>query len=67
MRFDAPDGRPVSDVLVLLVPAPASDEHLKLLAEAAQMFSDRRFREYLHTCTDQRAVMQLFSSWLDAR
>ena len=67
MPFDAPDGRPVSDVLVLLVPAPASDEHLKLLAEAAQMFSDRRFREHLHTCTDQRAGMQLFSSWPDAR
>jgi PTS system nitrogen regulatory IIA component len=67
MPFDAPDGRPVSDVLVLLVPAPASDQHLKLLAEAAQMFSDRRFREHLHTCTDQRAVMQLFSSWPDAR
>jgi PTS system nitrogen regulatory IIA component len=65
--FDAPDGRPVSDVLVLLVPAPASDEHLKLLAEAAQMFSDRRFREHLHACSDQRAVMQLFSSWPETR
>jgi PTS system nitrogen regulatory IIA component len=65
--FDAPDDRPVSDFLVLLVPAPATDEHLAILAEAAQMFSDRRFREHLHACTDQRAVVQLFSSWPDAR
>ena len=38
--FDAPDGKPVSDLLVLLVPQRATDAHLLLLAEAAGMFCD---------------------------
>jgi PTS system nitrogen regulatory IIA component len=65
IAFDAPDGKPVSDVLVLLVPAPSTDEHLVMLAEATQLFSDRRFRENLHSCTDREGVMQLFSAWPD--
>ena len=39
--FDAPDGRPVSQVFVLLVPEHATEEHLQLLSELAQMFSDK--------------------------
>lgn len=65
--FDAPDDQPVSDILVLLVPAPAVSEHLTILAEAARMFSARRFRRRLHSCTDQQGAMQLFSTWPDAR
>ena len=45
--FDAPDGRPVSQVFVLLVPEHATEEHLQLLSELAQMFSDKAFREQL--------------------
>jgi len=47
ISFDAPDGKPVSDSLVLLVPEQATEIHLQLVAEAAQMFGDRRFREHL--------------------
>ena len=61
--FGAPDGKPVSHVLVLLVPDPATDEHLKLLAEASHLFSDHRFREQLEASADADAVMQLFSTW----
>jgi PTS system nitrogen regulatory IIA component len=61
--FDAPDGKPVSDVLVLLVPKQATEEHLKILAEAAQMFSDRRFRERLHRCASPVEVKRLFEAW----
>jgi len=43
--FDAPDGKPVSQVFVLLVPEQATDLHLELLSELAQMFSERTFRE----------------------
>jgi PTS system nitrogen regulatory IIA component len=63
IAFDAPDGRPVSDVLVLLVPSPAADEHLRILAEAAHMFSDRRFRKQLRASTDPQQVVQLFATW----
>ena len=45
VAFDAPDGKPVSQVFVLLVPEQATDLHLQLLSELAQMFSERAFRE----------------------
>jgi PTS system nitrogen regulatory IIA component len=63
IQFDAPDDEPVSDVLVLLVPAPATDEHLSLLAEAMQLFSDQRFRTRLHACTEGKEIARLFSAW----
>jgi len=58
--FDAPDGNPVSDVVVLLVPESATSMHLHLLADVAQRFCDHHFREQLHACVDARAVCQLF-------
>jgi PTS system nitrogen regulatory IIA component len=35
--FDAPDGKPVSDIFVLIVPLYAADKHLHLLAQVAEM------------------------------
>lgn len=58
--FDAPDGRPVTDILVLLVPRPAAEEHLAILADAMQLLSDRRFRKRLHASTDPRETIELF-------
>ena len=48
--FDAPDGKPVSSLLVLLVPEGATDAHLELLAQAATLFCDRAFRDRLSRC-----------------
>src|SRR6185503_17450365 len=45
--FDAPDGNPVTLVFVLLVPEKATEKHLQLLSELAQMFSDKALREAL--------------------
>jgi len=61
--FDAPDGKPVFDILVLLVPKQATEEHLMILAEASQMFSDRRFRERLRVCKDILEVKGLIITW----
>ena len=47
--FGAPDDKPVSDMLVLLVPPEATDEHLQLLAEVAEMLSDRKLRDSLRS------------------
>ena len=58
--FDAPDGYPVGDVVVLLVPESATSMHLHLLADVAQRFCDHHFREQLHACVDARAVCRLF-------
>jgi PTS system nitrogen regulatory IIA component len=64
--FDSPDGKPVSDVLVLLVPHHATEEHLTILAEAAQMLSDRRLRDRLHLCGHPLQVKRLFEAWSKA-
>lgn len=64
--FDSPDGKPVSDVLVLLAPKQATEEHLTILAEAAQMLSDRSLRDRLHLCSDRIQVKRLFEAWSEA-
>ncbi|HHV47806.1 MAG TPA: PTS transporter subunit EIIA [Rhodocyclaceae bacterium] len=61
--FDAPDGQPVSDILVLLVPKQATEEHLRILAEATQMFSDRGFRERLCQCGHAANAKKQFDAW----
>ena len=60
--YDAPDGRPVSDILVLLVPKRATEEHLRILADTTQLFADRQFREHLHACRHALEVKALFES-----
>ena len=64
--FDAPDSKPVSVFLGLIVPNMASERHLQLLATAASMLSDRGFREKLRTCTDPAALRELLAAWPDS-
>jgi PTS system nitrogen regulatory IIA component len=66
IAFDAPDGKPVSQVFVLLVPEQATEQHLQLLSELAQMFSERGFRERLAGAADPEAVHRLFRDWQPA-
>ena len=61
--FDSPDGQPVNLIFVLLVPERATDVHLQLLAELAQMFSDKTFREQLQKSDDPVAIHQMFTNW----
>ena len=61
--FDSPDGKPVAQVFVLLVPAQATEKHLQLLSELAQMFSEATFRESLASPTDANGVRTAFDSW----
>jgi nitrogen PTS system EIIA component len=61
--FDAPDGKPVSDMVVLLVPEQATEEHLQILASVSQMFADRQFRQRLRMCVDAAGVSRLFAEW----
>ena len=63
IEFEAPDGKPVTQVFVLLVPEQATDQHLQLLSELAQMFSERTFRERLARAADTDALEQVFSDW----
>ena len=61
--FDAPDGLPVNLIFVLLVPERATDLHLQLLGELAQMFSNNSFRARLLASTDPAAMHQMFTDW----
>jgi len=61
--FDAPDGKPVSESLFLLVPEQATEAHLQLVAEAAQLFSDRYFRERLRKQSEVAGAYQAFVDW----
>ena len=63
VAFDAPDGKPVSQVFVLLVPEQATDLHLQLLSELAQMFSEKAFREKLSAAASPADLALLFRAW----
>ena len=61
--FDAPDGKPVSLVFLLLVPEQATEQHLRVLSELAQMLSDRELREKLSTGADAGTLHQHITAW----
>ncbi|HXR59493.1 MAG TPA: PTS IIA-like nitrogen regulatory protein PtsN [Burkholderiales bacterium] len=61
--FDAPDGKPVRLVFALLVPEHATEKHLEILSELAQMFSDRALREAMAAAADGQALHQLIAAW----
>ena len=61
--FDAPDGHPVSLAFVLLVPEKATEKHLQILSELAQMFSDKALREAMLRAPDAAALHQLVTAW----
>jgi len=61
--FDAPDGQSVALIFVLLVPDRATDLHLQILSELAQMFSDRPLRGRLLTAPSAAELHQLITAW----
>ena len=62
IEFDAPDGRPVSQLFVLLVPEQATETHLQILSELATGFANKAFREKLAAAPDAASVLALFSA-----
>ncbi len=63
VAFDAPDGAPVELAFVLLVPEKATEKHLQLLSELAQMFCDKALREAIRRAADAAEVHQLITAW----
>ena len=61
--FDAPDGQNVGIIFVLLVPDRATDMHLQILSELAQMFSEKPFREQLVAARDASELHRLITDW----
>lgn len=56
VAFDAPDGKPVSLVFVLLVPEEATGEHLEVLSKLAGKFSAKSVREELLQAADAQSI-----------
>jgi PTS system nitrogen regulatory IIA component len=68
LNFAAPDGKRVSELYVILIPAESAQaEHLQLLARVAQAFGDRGFRTRLAAALTPREVRVVFSRWVDER
>lgn len=61
LPFDAPDAKPVSDILVLLIPEGQDEQHVQLLAAIAQRLRDRDFRKRLRKCRSPASVSELFA------
>ncbi|NOY62208.1 MAG: PTS IIA-like nitrogen regulatory protein PtsN [Gammaproteobacteria bacterium] len=61
--FDAIDNRPVDLLFALIVPEQSTGEHLKLLAQLAQMFSDEKLRDALRQAQSCSEIHQLLTQW----
>jgi len=61
--FDAPDQLPVKLVFMLFVPMQATDLHLQILGELAQLFSNKTMRDALLTSADSESVFNLIRNW----
>jgi len=56
IEFGADDGLPVDLVAALIVPEHFTDQHLKLLAELAELFSDAKLTDALRAAPDNAAL-----------
>ena len=61
--FESPDGLPVNLIFVVLVPDHANEQHLQILSELAQLFSDKSVRESLATCRDVDEAHRILTEW----
>lgn len=61
--FDAPDGQAVSLLIFLLVPEAATQQHLEILSEIAQLLGSAQQREQLKASTDASELHALVQSW----
>jgi PTS system nitrogen regulatory IIA component len=61
--FESPDGQPVSLLVFLLIPDNVTQQHLEILSEVAEMFSDDAFRTVLATSPDAAAVHARIITW----
>ncbi len=61
--FDAPDEMPVSLLIFLLVPEAATQKHLEILSEIAELLSDASLRERLKASVDAAELHGMIADW----
>jgi PTS system nitrogen regulatory IIA component len=64
--FDAPDDQVVGLLIFLLVPEAATQKHLEILSEIAELLSDADLREKMVASTDSGQLHALISRWQSA-
>ncbi len=61
--YDSPDQKPVDLLFALLVPENSTEEHLQLLAQLAEMFSNTEFVGKLRNANNVDELYQTMRSW----
>jgi len=61
LPFEASDGEPVDVLFALAVPEDCGEDHLKLLAHIAELFSEPGFMEALRSTTSSAGLLKLLS------
>ena len=61
--FEAPDEQPVGLLIFFLVPEAATQKHLEILSEIAELLSDAALREKIKSCDDAAALHGLIANW----
>jgi nitrogen PTS system EIIA component len=65
--FDSPDEQPVKLLIFLLVPEAATQKHLEILSEIAELLSDAPLREKMKSSPDATQLYQLIATWQSAQ
>ena len=65
--FDAPDDQVVGLLIFLLVPEAATQKHLEILSEIAELLSDADLRVKLLSSTDSGQLHSLIAGWQSAQ
>lgn len=63
IAFESPDGQPVNLLVFLLIPDHVTQQHLEILSEIAEMFSDEAFRDVLATASDAASIHARIITW----
>ena len=61
--FDAPDEQPVVLLIFLLVPEAATQKHLEILSEFAELLSDATLREKIKSSADAAELHSMIADW----
>ncbi len=64
--FDAPDEQAVGLLIFLLVPEAATQKHLEILSEIAEMLSDAALRERIKAADQANQLHGLIAQWQSA-
>lgn len=62
LPYDAADGEPVDLLFAMAVPENCGEDHLRLLAQVAELFSDSDLLEKLRSAESSGAMLKLLSS-----